>query len=409
MKRAWLFIACAWCCAAHGQAWLPDAKQVQHAIEAQPDVAAARARTDAAQAQARALRVGAHEVQVGVVGQVRNSDEPAGTQRYNEMEGNISRAFRWPNKVTLDRRIGEAGISAAELRLDDARHQSARRLLADWMALIRAADRLQAAQQQAELLQRERGSLARRVQLGDAARKDLDVLDVDVAQAQAQQLAAQAALQMARDALQRDFPTLAVPERAPVVQQPGVLPETPAAWVARIIERSHEIGAIEADAQQADAKAARARADRMPDPSLGLRTLRERSGAERAIGLTLSMPIGGRHRAALADAESAQAAALHGDAATMRRDISREAQATVANAVSTRAQWQAQQNALQASNAATQRLKRGWQLGELSLSDWLLAQRMQAQIAQAEAMARADAEEARLRVLVDSHELWHQE
>ncbi|MFZ2235138.1 MAG: TolC family protein, partial [Dokdonella sp.] len=64
---------------------------------------------------------------------------------------------------------------------------------------------------------------------------------------------------------------------------------------------------------------------------------------------------------------------------------------------------------LAASNEASRRTRRGWELGELPLAEWLLAERSHRQIAFAEASARADAEQAHLRVLVDSHELWHGE
>ena len=45
----------------------------------------------------------------------------------------------------------------------------------------------------------------------------------------------------------------------------------------------------------------------------------------------------------------------------------------------------------------------------MAVAEWLLVQRQHAQLASTEADARADAEQARLRVLVDSHELWHDE
>ena len=213
----------------------------------------------------------------------------------------------------------------------------------------------------------------------------------------------------ARAALENDFPGLPLPQRVPSVTQPGELSQNGEAWIARIVGRSHEIAAAEANAAKADALAARARADRLPDPTIGLRVLHDRGGAERALGLVVSFPIGGRYRSALADAESANASALHSDSLAMLRDIQREAEQTVRLAIQQRENWLAQQRALAASREATRRVRRGWELGELPLSDWLLAERMYRQIALAEAAARVDAERARLRVLVDSHELWHDE
>lgn len=394
---------------AQAQDWLPDPALADAAIAAQPAVRAAMRRVDAASAQARARAVGPHEFEVSAIPQVRRADVEGGTRSYDEFEAQIGRAFRWPGKVALDQEIGERGVSAAELRLDDARHAAARALLERWIGWLRAAERVDEAQAQTVSLDRERTALARRVQLGDAAPKDLDMLDVELAQAEAMHLSAQGGLADSRAALANDFPTLPLPARVPSVGEPRELPETPDTWVKRIIDRSHEIAAIEADAAQADAIAARARADRLPDPTLGLRVMNDRDGAERAIGLVLSMPISGRHRAALADAEDANAAARHGDAAVMRRDIIGEARQTVRMVEQSHRQWQAQKRALAASSQASRRILRGWELGELPLADWLLAERTHRQNVFAEASARADAEQARLRVLVDSHELWHGE
>lgn len=392
---------------AQAQHWLPPHEAVHAAIDAQPNVVAARARSDAAEAKARALRVGEHEFQLDIVSQRRSSDEMGGRQRFSELEYTLSRAFRLPGKAKLDRDIGAAEIDSADLRLDDARHQAARLLLDDWMAWLRAAEATQRTGAQQALMDAAQRDLARRVGLGDASQKDLELLEVERAQARAAQLAAQAALESARLAMRSDFPSLPIPERAPDIDEPQILVGGANEWIARIIARSHDIGALEADARAADARAARARADRIADPTLGLRRLNERSGAEQVTGLVLSIPLGGRHRSALAAAESANAAALHGDAAVMRRDISHEAVLTVTRATRLAAQWQAQREALAASEAATRRIKRGWELGETALAEWLLVQRQHSQIAGEEAAARADAEEARLRVLVDAHDIWH--
>ena len=393
----------------HAAQWLPNPLRVAQAIGAQPEVQAARARLDAARAQARARAVGPHEVIASAIVQQRNVDEAEGGRGCREYEVQVGRAFRLPGKVALDRSIGELGVLAAELRLDDARHQAARRLLDGWTAWLRADAQRRELDAQLQALRREHAALGRRVQVGDAAQKDLDLLGVDLAQAEAQHLAASSAVDVARQALTTDFPSLPLPARVPEVTVPQPLTEPAEVWARRIVERSHEIAALEADAAQADALAARSRADRFADPTIGLRLMNDRGGAEQALGVVVSVPIGGRYRSATAAAESAAAAALHGDAAALHRDIRREAERSV-EAVRVRyAQWQAQRRAWDASQAASQRVHRGWQLGELPLSDWLMAERMQRQIALNETEARIAAEEARLRVLVDSHELWHDE
>ncbi|HMM67365.1 MAG TPA: TolC family protein [Dokdonella sp.] len=411
MKRIACIVLLLEITAPHAQAqdWLPDPALVATAIAAQPSVQAAMGRVDSAGAQARARAVGPHEVEVSAIRQVRQVDAIDGDRRYNEYEAQVGRAFRWPGKAALDRQIGEHGMTAAELRLDDVRHQVARNLLDRWMDWLRADELAREAEARTESLNSERKALGRRVELGDAAPKDLDLLGVDLAQSEAARVTARGDLAAARAALANDFPGLPLPQRVPAVKQPVELSLTAEAWIARIVERSHEIAAVEADAAKADALAARTRADRLPDPTISLRLLHDLGGAERALGVVFSMPIGGRYRAALGDAESANANALHSDSLAMRRDIQREAEQTVRLAIQQREGWLAQQRAMAASSEATRRVRRGWELGELPLADWLLAERIHQQIALAESAARVDAERARLRVLVDSHELWHDE
>ena len=224
MKRLFVILLGACSLGAQAQQWLPPHAVVHEAIDIQPDVVAARARVEAARARAGALAAGPHEFQLDAVAQRRSTDELGGRQRFSESEFTLSRAFRLPGKAALDRRIGDAGVAAAELRLDDARHQGARRMLDDWMDWLRAAEHLRTAEATSALLERERNGLARRVELGESSRKDLDLIDVERAQAQARLLAAQAAVHSTREAMHSDFPGLPIPASAPAHGMPGALP-----------------------------------------------------------------------------------------------------------------------------------------------------------------------------------------
>ena len=107
--------------------WLPSSAQVHAALRAQPAVRAAAKRVQAAAATQRALDVGSHEFQANSGLQRRHvTNEQRG---YNEWELGISRTIRLPGKARLDREIGSSTRSVADLRLEDAEHQVARRLL----------------------------------------------------------------------------------------------------------------------------------------------------------------------------------------------------------------------------------------------------------------------------------------
>ena len=387
--------------------YLPDPELVGRSIAQQPEVRAAAARVQAARAQARMQALGSHEFEVSGVQQQRKVEDMPGIDNFREWELQVSRRLRPPGKARLDNAIGQYGLEAADLRQQDAQHQAARHLAQRWMGWLRAAAVAEEAERQYASLLRERDALRRRVELGDAAHKDLDLMEVELAQAEAQRLAADSTQHSAHRAMAIDFPLLPLPEYPPTLPEPDALQESDAVWIGRIVDRSHEIGALAKVAEQQEAVAARARADRFPDPSLGLRVLNDRGGAESVIGVVLSVPIGGRYRRAVGAAEAAEASARHDDTAIMAREIAREAELAVREAGSTVMQWRAMLAARTASTAASTRQRRGWELGELGLSEWLLAERNSRQISLAEIMARADAVEARLRVLVDSHELWH--
>ncbi|MDE1929158.1 MAG: TolC family protein, partial [Burkholderiales bacterium] len=121
---------------AAAQAYLPPEALVDAALRAQPGVQAAIARVDAAAGAARAREVGSHEFELSVIPQQRNTRLEG---RYREWEAQLSRSIRLPAKARLDREIGGHLRSAAGLRLDDAEHQAARRLLELWMNGLRQA------------------------------------------------------------------------------------------------------------------------------------------------------------------------------------------------------------------------------------------------------------------------------
>ncbi|AER56092.1 outer membrane efflux protein [Pseudoxanthomonas spadix BD-a59] len=392
--------------AALAQDYLPPEHLVGIALEAQPNVRAAMARAGAATANARALSVGSHEFEASVIPQYRTTDADGD---FREWEALLSRRIRLPGKARLDRQIGDHTRSAADLRLDDAEHQAARRLLELWMGWLGSSVSAEETSAQQALLVRERDALARRVALGDAAQRDLELFEAERAQLAVQAIGARAAAIAARQALAAEFPQIPLPERAPALPEPVALPGDVQAWRELIIARSHEIGIAREDATRQSLVAARARADRRPDPSVGVRVMSDRSNDERAIGLVLSVPIGSAYRSAQAAAESANATAAEADADAVRLMIEQAAWATAQAAQDRMVQWQLQQQSLAAQTAASTRTRRAWELGEIPLSEYLLAQRNQRQAQLAEALARVQALQAILLVRVDTHELWHPE
>lgn len=386
-------------------AMLPPAELVLRAISVTPEVQGAEAGVSRADAQARMRASGSYEPQITAIPQRRRVE---GDRTYNEWELDVTRSVRWPNKVRLDREIGAHGQEAAQLGLEDAHHAAARRLLATWSDWQRArAERAQLAQL-VDVAQRDRDAIARRVALGDAAERERIAADAALAQSRAALQRAQAAQTQAELLWRSVFPTVPLPEReVPADYTPPELEGSDQAWVELIIARSHEIGASAALARQKDAQARRARADRMPDPSVGLRVINDLGGRERAYGVVLGIPLGGSYRRAEAASASADAQAAEADLAVVKRDVERNARAVVAAARAQREIWDSQRQALAAAREHASKAARAYALGESGIAELLAARRTEQEAALAERQAAIDALEAVTRVRVDAHAIWH--
>ena len=389
--------------AADTAAPLPDPDTAHTVLAETPAVQAALAARDAAKARGEALDVGPYEFEANAIGQRRDVRHEG---NYNEWEAGVSRRLRLPGKAALDRELGALGNNVAGLGIADAFHGAALELLDDWFGWLDAASASSAAEAARDRLAEERAAVQKRVERGDAARLDLDLADSALAGAEAtlaqtrSDAAERAALLLAR------YPHLPLPAKAPDVPAPQLPTKDAATLAAQIVARSHEIGIAEGRYQQALKRAQRGERDRLPDPALGIRTLSERSGDEKAVGLTVNVPIGGRYRAAEARALAADAGAAAAELDAMRRQVGASARAVTTRMQGSYASWQAARRAADAASAHTARARRGYELGETDLFTLLAAQRTAQEATRAEIAARIAAHAAITRVLIDAHELW---
>ena len=388
---------------AAGQTALPDPAAAEQALDSHPVVAAAQARSKAARADARALAAGPHEfIASGSVYQRRVDREGD----YAEYDASLTRAIRLPGKAPLDRKAGEAGIRYADNMAEDARHQVAVMLNDHWWDWVGAAGERAVLDQAVATLEATADAVRRRVALRDAAALEADQAEAAFAQAKSAARSAAGREAAARAALAAQFPGLALPVRPPRPPAPALPPEGLETLGALLVSRSHEIWAATAHAEQAALLAKRARRDRLADPSVGIRGFSERNGAERGLGLLVSMPLGGGNRRAIADRAGAMAAAAEAQAVSVRHDINALAGRNTATAAAAYAAWQDAERAAVASRSAAARASRGHALGGLDIADRLYAQRLAQEAALAEAVSRTDAWRAISRLQIDSHTLW---
>ncbi len=382
---------------------LPPAETVRDALDNYPGVAAARARVSAARAHGDMLRRGPHEITVSG-NYARRAIDLDG--RFDEFDATISRPFRLPGKAALDRAAGSLGVAVAENQMEETRHETALILSGLWHDWLTAGSHYRNDTEAARGLDQEVVAVQRRLALRDAAQLDLDAARAARAQASAQATTSLARREQARAMLAATFPDIALPIEPPELAAPLLPDETLTTIRDRVIARSHEIAAADKEAQRRDVTARRVQADRIADPSFGVRLFSERSGAETGAGLHASIPLGGGHRRASADQAAAEASAARLDLAAVRRTVEAMANADLVNA---RARFDAWRDASLAARSAdeTARLTgRGHQLGQIDLADVLYARRQANDAHRAEIDARSEAARAIRKLQIDAHMLW---
>ena len=382
---------------------LPPEEQVIAILDNHPSVSAAAARVAAAMAQRDMLRRGSQEITMNGGLMSRNIE---GERRYNEFDVTLGRSFRLPGKGALDRQAGELGIEVARNRAEDVRHQTALALSVLWHDWLVAGAHHRNELETVALLERAVSAVRRRRQLKDAADLDVDQAQSTLAQARGQAASALSAQEEAHALLAATFPDLPLPAEPPALDAPALPAQPLTAMRDLVIERSHEIRAAEFEAKRLGVVSRRVRADRIADPTFGLRMFSERGGLERGAGVTASIPFGGGYRRAAADQAGAEANAASFDLESVRRSVEATADADLSNARTRFEVWRGMAEAASSASAAAARTERGHVLGEIDLADMLYARRMARDAQRAEIDARGNAARAINKLEIDSHSIW---
>jgi cobalt-zinc-cadmium efflux system outer membrane protein len=382
---------------------LPPPELVDTALAAHPKVVAGNARIHAAEALARGLAVGPHEFELSG-GYNRRDVRREG--RYDEFDATLRRGVRLPGKASLDRRAGSLGVQVAELSRDEARHEVALELADHWFDWLAASAE---AAVQAETVtghERELAGVRRRVQLKDASALDADQTTMELERARAQLADDRGRASAAFAKLLALYPAVLAPERAPILPEPA-LGETEAMRLRDLaIERDHEVAAAAAEAERQTVLADRARKDRVPDPSLGVRVFSERSRDEWGGGLVATIPFGGARRSAAVEQHLAESRAAAAELAALMAASRAAAEASRIATLSAVEAWGASARALDSATSAVRRQRIAHAAGASSLAELLYVERQAGEAARAEALKRAAATKAIVRLQINAHLLW---
>ena len=409
MKREWIATAAAMYCLHAAAAEfpqypdLPSQQLVRQVLQSYPSVLAARSGIKAREALRDRLEAGSYEFNVTGGAARRRANDIGETQR--DWNLGLERTLRLPRKAELDAALGRQNVELAQNGYGDAMHEAGRKLLSGWFLWLRERSYSEQWLQQMAVLEQQLDVVTRRVQAGDAAQLEQELARAALMQAQIGLQQAALRRDNARDTLLRHFPALPLPS-APHATEPLPLQHDLAYWLALGLDHNHELLLARAESNIARLGARRADAERVPDPSVGLHYLSERSGGDSVTGVSVTIPLPGAARRAA----SAEAAA-HAEMATQREAlVLRRLEADISTAYNSAraayAGWQsaAAASALMQHNA--DKMARAYALGEAGLNEVLLARRQALEARLGAALARLESAETRYRLLLDTHQLW---
>ncbi|MDE2600677.1 MAG: TolC family protein [Rhodocyclaceae bacterium] len=385
---------------------LPPDDIVRKVLLEHPGVQAASTQVRLEEANRDRLEAGPYEWTVRY-GQQQRRTYPAAAdaQRFHEWNATLERAVRLPGKASLDAEIGAKGIEIAETALGDTRHETSRALLHAWFIWLRESAAVRQWELQLASLEKQGSSVRRRQQLGDAARLESVLAEAALAQAKTQLSQARLRRQSAEEELRRRYPGLPLPH-VQDISEPMPTEGGLDLWLGKIITASHEVQLARAQVQRARLAAERAASDRVPDPTIGVSSSRERAGEERLVGVFVSIPLPGQARRATSDAASAQLDWAMRQEESARRKTQAEAAVLYQSVMAARESWQSSRDSADQMEQAASMTARAYQLGEGSLNELLMARRLANEAQLAERQMRLDALEYRYRLLLDAHQIW---
>ena len=382
---------------------LPPVAQVDEVLDNHISVLAAEKGVQVEQANQRRWDSGNYEFNVRAGSGQRNIAATGQTQR--EWDVAIERPLRLPNKVFMDGDIGEAGVSRAEYALGDARHEAARLLLHLWFNWQREQAQVSQWQQQVDILKQQTVMTEKRMRAGDAPKMELNQAQAAAAQAGVSLQQASMRALLAASEIKRPFPELQLPA-APVLAEPQPLQHDLAWWQEQVMSDNHELGMVQAESRVQQLLARRSSADRVPDPTVGLRYSNEKDGEEKVAGVYVSIPLSYGHRSATAEMSRLQADIAQGREVATKRRLEGDVFAAYTQAANSYLIWQQAQEAARSVRENAELVARANGLGESSLSDALNARRLALESSLAATMAQLDANETRYRLQLDAHLLW---
>ncbi|PQA86475.1 TolC family protein [Hyphococcus luteus] len=391
--------ACVIAAAGAPAAALPPEPLIAEAVDASPMVMAAKADLDRARATARRLRVGDYEVVVSGSGGRRTVDDPgAGESEYTEWNAGLSRTMRLPGKRSADKKLASLEIEKANAAYARARRDALLEFVTLWTDWRAAVDASKTARRLADDALELADAEGKAVDLGASRRIYVDQLRAEAGLLSLEADRKTIEAENAKANLAAAFPDLVMPAK------PGALDWDEARIAALLMETEMAKSATVREARlaldQMEAKAKRVRLDRLPDPTFGVQVANEFGGNETSIMATVSIPLSGRARSAAAAEAGSQAVAAAARLRAAELDAARRYDQAKRAARLASKNLNNAENSVITARDAMDRLKKGYAMGAVNLSDLTTTRRTLMMTEQALVDYRVAAERAYLTLAV---------
>jgi outer membrane protein TolC len=382
---------------------LPPPNQVVDALNNHIFVLTAQTGMKIEQVNQRKLRSGNYEFSVRAGAGKRKIANP--DDRLNEWDVSIERPLRLPNKMLIDSDLGEEGINRADQALGDAYHETGRTLLHLWFNWLREQTQAKQWLQQVNILEQQAAVTEKRFKAGDAPNMEWKQAQAAVSQANVFRQQAVLRAQLAGAEISRQFPGILLPS-TPTLFEPIPIAQELGYWQNEILNHNHEIELARSEKRIQQLLASKSRAERIPDPTIGLRYANEMGGNEKVTSVYLSVPVSFGLRGMNAQHAEYMAEIAGNREAAVRRRLENDVRAAYAQAVSSYQTWLQAREAAESLRKNADLVTRAYNLGESNLSDTLTARRLALESTLAENITQMDANESSYRLQLDAHQFW---
>ena len=390
--------------------YLPSELAVKDALLSSPLMQAARSKKEAGSARAKGLESGAAEFTLRSTSQHRR-DTAAGT-KFQESMVSIERPVRFWGKRGIDADLATQTQAFADIEYADAMHEGARELMRFWFAYLRALADQKNAVTTFDLAAKMQRLSQVQLKHGEISRLDSELANAELERITAARSVADAQLASSASAFTQRYAGIVLPAQMPIafrIDASTSLPalaEPMAVMRQEFLDKNHELNMMRVDAQRLRLAADRASRDRMPDPTLGVFSGRERAGAETISGVMFSIPFPGASRFHHATALVADAQAASDKVQLAEQQLGAMFDSMWIQFQHKRKAADSLKSAAQRQSLAAEKSVKAYTLGEGSLSDVLLIARMASENLNAAERMQLEVVELLALIRLDLHQIW---